>query len=334
MLQPNSPIDPFSPIAEIMQRRGVRCSIEEFHSAVNVTFHQFESAVYDEAHQDMWDSLPRQFALLAADCLSAYPNAPEEMAMLDIGCGTGLASDSILKSALGPRIRTIHLLDTSAAMLQSASNRAKRWPVPAVCHEGTSDSLPPGTHYDLIVASSVLHHVPDLSAFSRTVRALQADGGIFLHVQDPNADFLSDADLKKRTAEAFTHRLPDWVHRLTPRRILGRIHRELTGKQGDDYLSKTNRELMRRNIVSCPLAIEEIFAITDIHATDGQGISIGDLQRWLPDYKLLSRRSYGYFGLLESVLPRRLKDVEEQLIASRALNGQYLGAAWRLDGSN
>jgi 2-polyprenyl-3-methyl-5-hydroxy-6-metoxy-1,4-benzoquinol methylase len=322
-------MDPFAPIAEIMQRHGVRCSLDEFHSAVNVTFHQFESAVYDELHRDMWDSLPRQFALLADDCLRSCP-AAAKMTMLDIGCGTGLASDSVLKSALGPRIREVHLLDTSSAMLQQAANRAKEWTVPVVRHEGTLDTLTPGKHYDLIVTSSVLHHVPDLAAFLRTVRALQTDGGIFMHLQDPNGDFLNDPELKQR-AEELSSTLPAWISRYTPSRILGRALRQFTGKQGEDYLSKTNRELMRLGVVSTPLTVEEIFAITDIHVLDGHGISIADMRRWLPDYKLLSQRSYGFFGLAESALPRRLKTIEQDLIARRALNGHTVAAVWKLD---
>src|SRR5689334_18584067 len=102
--------DPFAPVVEIMGRHGVRCTAEEFHSAVNITFHKLESEQYDELHHDMWESLPRQVSLLAEDCLRG--GMPESIRMLDIGCGTGLATDSLLKSPLGGRIAEIDLLDT------------------------------------------------------------------------------------------------------------------------------------------------------------------------------------------------------------------------------
>jgi 2-polyprenyl-3-methyl-5-hydroxy-6-metoxy-1,4-benzoquinol methylase len=325
-------MNPLSPITEIMRRHDVRCSVDEFHAAVNVTFHQFESQVYDELHKDMWDSLPQQFALLAEDCLRAYPAAPSKINVLDIGCGTGLASDSLLKSPLGPRIGEVHLLDTSSAMLRRASQRATKWGVPSTCLKGTAESLAERNRYNLIVACSVLHHIPGLDMFLRAVRTLQADGGIFMHLQDPNGDFLNDLELKKRTLEATKGQLPEWASRFTPRRVLDRVARQLAGEQSEDYLSKTNRELQRSGVVSNPLTIAEIFAITDIHVEDGQGVSIGRMKQWLPDYELLSQRSYGYFGVLASTLPQPLQAAERELAARGAPNGQHIGAAWRLAG--
>src|SRR5664279_699350 len=132
-----------STICGIMDRHGVRCSLEEFHQSVNVLFHDFESEIYDQVHRDMWESLPRQFELLVGDWLRCDSYAPREIRLLDIGCGTGLASDCLLKTAIGDRIKTIDLLDTSQAMLQQTSLRASGWKEPSVCHEGLLDSRRP-----------------------------------------------------------------------------------------------------------------------------------------------------------------------------------------------
>ncbi len=319
-----------STIRGIMDRHGARGSPEEFHQSVNVLFHDFESEIYDQGHRDMWESLPRQFELLAGDWLRRDPHAPAEIRLLDIGCGTGLASDCLLKTAIGGNIKTIDLLDTSRSMLQRASERASGWKAPAICHEGLLNALPPGRQYELIVACSVLHHVPDLPAFLGGVRGLQAPGGVFLHLQDPNGDFLDDAELRQRTARVSRRLLPEWACRFTPRRIFGRIHRELTGKQGQDFVSKTNRALLEKGIVTTLLSVHEIFSITDIHVQDGEGISISRMESWLPDYECLSRRSYGFFGMLHSALPRRRQPMEEELIARQALNGLHIAAAWKL----
>jgi SAM-dependent methyltransferase len=61
---------------------------------------------------------------------------PADLRMLDIGCGTGLASDSLLKAAVGSRVRAIDLLDISPEMLRRVSQCASRWPAPATCHRG------------------------------------------------------------------------------------------------------------------------------------------------------------------------------------------------------
>jgi 2-polyprenyl-3-methyl-5-hydroxy-6-metoxy-1,4-benzoquinol methylase len=313
-----------------MKRHGAQCGPAEFHAAVNVTFHQFESEVYDTEHADMWNSLPQQFALFAQDCLHQQRYSPQSMRVLDIGCGTGLASQSLLNSVLGERIASVDLLDTSSEMLRRAGKRAAGWRVPVETHEGLIDALPPGRKYDLIVTCSVLHHVPDLAHFVDEVRKHQAEGGIFLHLQDPNGDHANDPELKKRMAEFSRKLLPETLYRFTPKRVYGKLHRVLTGTDVEDYVFKTNQKLLQSGIVTSPLTVQEIYAITDIHVADGDGISICKMKAWMADYELLSTRSYGFFGVLWDTLPPRLRVVEEQLIQAGAQNGLHVGAAWKL----
>lgn len=321
--------DPLAPVKEIMRRHNVTSSTpEQFHAAVNVCFHRFESEVYDEAHGDMWEAIPKQVALLAADCLRG--NMPEQIRMLDVGCGTGLATDSVMHSALGSRIKEIDLLDTSPAMLARAEKRRQEWNRPGRTVEGIIESLPAGVSYDLIITCSVLHHVPDLASFLNAVAGLQSSipEAVFIHLQDPNGDYLQDPKKKERAAELVPVAIPESLARFTPKRILGRIKRQLTGEQGQDYLSKANRELVRSGVVSKPMSVEEIYAITDIHVFDG-GISIEKMKGWLPDYDLVSQRSYGFFGVLGLHLPPALREREEKYIQAGELNGEHVAAAWR-----
>jgi hypothetical protein len=37
-------------IGAIMERHGARCGMQEFHSFLNLTFHEFESESYDKLH--------------------------------------------------------------------------------------------------------------------------------------------------------------------------------------------------------------------------------------------------------------------------------------------
>lgn len=301
----------------------------DFHQAVNVTFHEFESEEYDRGHADMWESLPRQFALLVDDWLGgAAP--PAGIRLLDIGCGTGLATDCVLKTRAGAAVASVHLLDTSPAMLRRAGERASQWQVPVTRQEGLLDSVPGEARFDLIVTCSVLHHIPHLEPFLNAVRKLQADGGAFLHLQDPNGDFMNDPELRERMAQYSRRLLPEWLRRFSPPRILGRLRRELTGQQGQDCVSKTNRALLENGFVETPLTVQEMYAITDIHVQDGGGISIERMKSWLPDYECLSQRSYAFMGALSSDLPPRWRSVEERLTAARALNGFHAGAIWKL----
>jgi SAM-dependent methyltransferase len=278
----------------------------------------------------MWNSLPQQFELLIEDWLQFWPNVPAEIHMLDVGCGTGLASDCILQTRIGRRIKSIDLLDTSPSMLRRAALRAAQWKLATTCHQGLLHSLNGQKHFDLIVTSSVLHHVPDLPAFLHLVSRLQTASGIFLHIQDPNGDFLQDPELRQRMAQQSGRLIPEWARRLSPRRIGRRIYHELIGRKGDAYIWKTNRAMIEKGIISEPLTVQELFAITDIHVGNGEGISIARMQSWMPEYDCISQRSYGFFGELCSDLPRARKKIEQRLIASRAPNGFHIGAIWKL----
>ena len=328
----SAPTDAADLITRIMARHGASCGMEEFHDAVNVTFHDFESEVYDSEHRDMWESLPEQFRLLAGDCLPFLPAGPRGLTLLDIGAGTGLATESLLRTEMGSRIERIQLLDSSPAMLRRASDRISRWNRPVSAHRGYLASLAQEERFDLIVTSSVLHHVPDLAAFLRDVRARQAEGGIFLHVQDPNGDYLYDADLRRRMQEQSKRLLPLWAYRFTPQRITRGLAGRITGRRGPAYLWKTNRALMDRGIIQTPLSAAELFSITDIHADlgDGEGVSMARMKIWLPDYDCVSQRSYGFFGELKTTLDALRRKTEEDLIAARALNGFHVAAAWKL----
>jgi len=317
-------------VDEILRRRGGHCSAAEFQAAVNVTFHHFESEHYDDLHQDMWRSLPAQVDLLARDCLQS--GAPERIRMLDIGCGTGLATDCLLRTALGPRVESVDLLDTSASMMSRARKRREGWGKPGEEMEGLVESLAGHKQYNLIITCSVLHHVPHLGSFLNAVHALQSHspGAFFIHLQDPNGDYIADPMFRERSKQISAGKIPEWMSRLHPRRVMGRMMREIKGEQGQDYVSKTNKELIRKGLIDSPLTTAELFAITDIRVQEGRGISIGQMKSWMTDYELISQRSYGFFGVLWSDLSPAFQATEEQLIASGELNGGHIGAVWRL----
>jgi ubiquinone/menaquinone biosynthesis C-methylase UbiE len=273
--------------------------------------------------------------LLADDILNGHSQLPAKLKVLDIGCGTGLATDCLLKTALAKRIQSVTLLDTSPSMLRRAEERSSHWEVPVTCTLGEADSMTGNGRYELILTCSVLHHVLDLPAFFHTVRQLQEENGVFLHLQDPNGDYLKDPELCRRMAEQSRRLFPEWVYRFTPSRIAGRLFREITGTQDQDHISKTNRALLAKGVISQPLKVAELFAITDLHADhgDGQGVSISATKACMPDYELISTRSYAFFGPLWSQLPPHRKLAEEQLIAAKAPNGFHVAAAWKLSSS-
>jgi len=321
---------PLGVLAPLIPRYGVTCSLEEFQEAVNVVFHDMESSLYDEIHVDMWKSLPRQFQLLADDI--AIASSATDLRLLDIGSGTGLSAVQLLETSLGSRIKTVHLLDTSTKMLDQAREKLTAYPVQVETTHGPSSSLDAGSGFDVIVTSSVLHHVPDLADFCGTVCRLQRDGGFFVHLQDPNADshgthsrVARECEWKQRSSSGLAHSLGRWA----PQRLASSLVRRLIGRQNRTYIDRTNDELIARGVIRQPMSAIDIWAVTDIHIGSGQGISVLELKDLLPSHRLLATRSYGFFSVLENCLPDDLKAIERELIQQQSLEGCYVSAAWQ-----
>jgi ubiquinone/menaquinone biosynthesis C-methylase UbiE len=324
--------DPLAPILPIMSKYDIRCSAEEFHRSVNVAFHRAESRVYDQLHSCMWESLPEQCQLLVQDYLETGVEIGRDLVAVDIGCGTGLASDMLLNSQIGKRISRIDLLDISEEMLQRAKARARSWSATATFLHGDLERLTHGSNrYDVTVICSVLHHIPDLAKFLPQVQTIQSPGGILLHLQDPNGDFLHDPEQKRRIAKLAgrTRHLPSWMRRLNPRRVLDGLQRRTWGHQTDCYIDQVNKELLSAHITTKPMSAPDIWTVTDLHCSDGIGIQMDQLRRYLPDYALISKRSYGFFGKLCSELSGTFKKAEKELIYQKATNGLYIAGIWK-----
>ena len=318
-------------LVPIMKKYGVRCSPIEFYDAVNLHFHAAESRVYDEIHKNMWQALPRQFELLTEDCAAVAPKG--KLRVLDVGCGTGLSAELFLRTRLGSRTSVMHLIDTSREMLGKAISRAQSWPVDTNSHCGKLSDLPASQQFDVILVCSVLHHLADLRSFLNEVAERQSGGGLFLHFQDPNADFADDPDYLSRLAEFNSTRAQPvqtpFFRKLTPRRIYKRLLRHFNGRQ--DYIGDTNRSLLRAGLIKREMSDVDIWLVTDIRISPTIcGVSLQSLKSMLPRYELVSSRSYAFFEDMGDNLPEQFRAREEQLISNRSMTGRSLSGAWRL----
>ncbi|MCR9164049.1 MAG: class I SAM-dependent DNA methyltransferase [Nannocystaceae bacterium] len=113
----------------------------------------------EAAHRSLMDVLQREGKALAA------------CDVLDFGCGTGL-----LAAKLVPGARSIVGLDSSPAMLERF--RAKIDAAGWTSVRAEAGPLPEGARFDLIVASSVLGFVPDLSATVALLASHLHEGGL------------------------------------------------------------------------------------------------------------------------------------------------------------
>lgn len=139
-----------------------------------------KSVQLDVAHFDnkarQWDENPvfQERAQKIAQAVRESVPLHTGMHALDYGCGTGLLSFP-LRDELG----TLLLADSSSGMLEVANEK-----IAAQCVTNmTTQKLdllvdaPPAQHFDLIVTSMTLHHVPDTDHILRVFRDLLHPGG-------------------------------------------------------------------------------------------------------------------------------------------------------------
>lgn len=320
----------FEAIIPVYKKSGSLLEVAEFHHWVNVIFHDHEAMHYDLLHADMRESLQEQFDLLSNDVLEENPNTVVN-SLLDFGCGTALATQMFLQTKLAENCTSITLFDTSAQMLLKAKEKSKNWKQEVTTiHKELPDEH---ERFDAILLSSVLHHIPNIEAFLHKMDNLLRPGGIFIHLQDPNKDSDNDPERRKREllfnsrakaqpaeSKSFTQRIPkQWRNLLN--RILGR----------KTYIDKINDELLRKKVIKNRLTANELWQVTDIQITKNGtgGISIESLKSTLLNFRLLSHRTYGFFGVLKNDLPPDLAVQEQQFSTQRLLNGRNVAAVWQ-----
>jgi ubiquinone/menaquinone biosynthesis C-methylase UbiE len=321
-------------IADLARAKGSALSAVEFQRVVNVVLHDVEAGVYDDAHDEMWSSLELIVAALSSDALNVLPS-DRELALTDVGCGTGLATTMFCQAPLGARVRSIACLDTSTEMLTRCKRRAPTWNRPATFHHGMIDTLPSASA-DLLLTSSVLHHIPDISTFCREIARVLRPGGTFIHMQDPTAGRASNPVLEQRAralTEAEEAAKPIWRSWPRPLRLPFSAWVRVQQWREGSYLREVNRRLRKAGVIQRSMSVQELWSVTDIHVDGlpyaaGGGISRTDLERALHDFSNVSFRSYGFFGKLSSHLPLKLQAEERKLFAHGDQDGAHVAGVW------
>ena len=136
------------------------------------------------------------------------------LALLDVGCGAGLASEAFAQ--MGARVTG---LDAAGEALEAARAHAASGGLSIDYREGTPEAIAAsGASYDAVVALEVIEHVEDRNAFLAALAALARPGGqVFLSTLNRTArSFL----MAKVGAEYVLRMLPvgthDWRMFITP----------------------------------------------------------------------------------------------------------------------
>ncbi|WP_333875300.1 class I SAM-dependent methyltransferase [Flavobacterium sp.] len=322
----------YQSLLPLLQKTGSTLSPEHFQERINIVFHNFEAQHYDAMHTDMWGSLQEQINLLVDDVLTCKEPESQTLRLLDIGCGTGLSTQMILHSKLGEYISQLTLLDTSPVMLQHAEAKAKTWGKTYRTINGYLSDVQ--EQFDVIIISSVLHHIPDLATFLQQVDKALHSGGILIHIQDPNGDYInSDGYLqRKKEYEKILSALPkkrkltDFIPKSTLKFIKRLLHRK-------DYIDLINDQLLAEKTIKKRMTADDIWSVTDIHVETkndsvNKGISLQFLKSQLQNFDLVRMRSYGFYGYLKSDLIETYQQKEAQFIAENQPNGRNIACVW------
>jgi 2-polyprenyl-3-methyl-5-hydroxy-6-metoxy-1,4-benzoquinol methylase len=321
----------YASLVPLLKKTGSSLTPQEFQARINVVFHDYEASHYDNMHKDMWESLQEQINLLVDD-LFAFQTPSKKVSLLDIGCGTGLSTQKLLLSKLGTFIDEITLLDTSSNMLQQAEAKAQNWNKKYTVIN--ADVLSITTQFDVVIICSVLHHIPDLKQFLNHIDTILKPGGILIHLQDPNGDYLNDPIYQKRLEEYSNatksvgekKSIVDYI----PKKWKNSIKRALGRKTYIDFI---NDQLLAEKVIKRRMTADEIWSVTDIHVESklnpaNAGISFHFLKEQLHNFQLIKQRSYAFYSFLKSELPEGLQTNEARFIAQNELNGRNISCVW------
>ncbi|MGM1056416.1 MAG: class I SAM-dependent methyltransferase [Bacteroidota bacterium] len=322
----------YNSLLPLMQKKGCTLSPEQFQERVNIIFHDYEAALYDKMHADMKNSLQEQINLLISDLLDHNSISERKLKVLDVGCGTGMSTELLLNSTIRSNIDHVTLLDTSKKMLEFAEKKAKKWEVNYSIINSELSQI--SDEFDVVLVCSVLHHIPDLEKFLKEVTAKTKARGIFIHLQDPNGDYLTDRVYNERSKifqekqkiRSSNKNLAAYI----PKSIKYKINRLLGRK---NYIDLINDQLLKEKVIKKRMSADEIWSVTDIHVETksnvlDKGISAQFLRGNLYDFSLINHRSYGFYGKLKYDLDEEMRKNEERCISENQLNGRNISGVW------
>ncbi|MGD0228371.1 MAG: class I SAM-dependent methyltransferase [Terriglobia bacterium] len=260
--------------------------------------------------------------------------------VLDLGCGTGFASSTVLQRGAG-RIGELVCADISPHML--AVCRSKLGSTPGVrFHLGGVESLGGEFgEFDLIITCSVLHHISDVPSFLRGLVQLMPSGGFYMMLHEPSARFYrNQACYEFYTRYRNSERSRRVLQILNPNAYVGKVRRLLAGKRRFNIEAETIRLLLQRQVIHSPLSLREVRQLVDIHVPpihDGsfilgrEGFDLGDLRStYLSGLSLVEDCSYGFLGTVyEGSAPWHWRRRARRLSLRYPSDGAQFGALWR-----
>ena len=322
-------------LSALMRRVNACLSPAEFIEAVAVTFQEVRNG-----EPNVMGQLFRaagSFPLFQKALRLALNEQGEAQSILVMGCGRGLAGEpaDFAKEV----VNEIFLSNRAPITTCNLSSEFLRQD-PETLFSTLQFAGQEGS-FDLVVAHSLLHYVPDLTAaFTLIRRLLKPSGGLILS-HEPNARFWKD-EACQRAIHALRKevRARQWRSRFNVARLYRRFRAATSPIER--ISDRVNRRLKERYGLMDSLTENEIQRLVDIHRPEAvpgdfriglNGFDHEDLrQTYLPGFRLIWAGSSGHLGYTSSSsLPLTWQRKEETLAASRPLNGCVFTAYWSQD---
>ncbi|HVZ50181.1 MAG TPA: class I SAM-dependent methyltransferase, partial [Gemmatimonadaceae bacterium] len=132
---------------------------------------------YDARHPEIYNDVEQaRLAEVARRAVALAGAGGRRVRALDVGCGTGNLTAHLIAAGA-----TVTAADLSSAFLDVVRARfGGRGLESVVALNGTDLRPVPDGAFDLVATYSVLHHVPDYTAFVRDMARVTAPGGLVL----------------------------------------------------------------------------------------------------------------------------------------------------------
>lgn len=325
-------------VRELMVRCGVRIRPAEFVTEVSNTLHELEAPLYDELHPELFEQVPRVMDEVLSTVLETFSGP---ISALDVGCGTGFASQLLLQRA-GVRIGRLVCSDISPHMLDLCRKKLDGSHNVAFVLGGIETVAARYPGFDLVTTCSVVHHVVDLRGFLRLIGGQLAPGGFYMMLHEPSSRFYRNPECTR-----LLHRYKRSIRRrrlrrfLDPRNYYSRLR--IVTRRPAPVLSleaRTARLLLERNVIRSPMDEREVRQLVDVHVPPihtgsfmlgSQGLDLDELEsQYLKDLSLLKFRTYGFLGTeYEKAAPSAWQARARLLACRYPGEGAQFCALWR-----
>lgn len=268
---------------DLLDRTGTKLDGKNFIQVVSNVYHQAESESYDISHDEIIEAERIRLRSL----YSKIEELPLRPRVVDLGCGTGHASQILLDflKENDSEFAKLICVDPSPYMLSKCQEKLLILDKKEMV-QGYIDDIDSTSKYDLIITSSVLHHIPNIYEFALKISDLLCENGSWVMSHEP----LEQTSFMNSMRSIF-----NFLGRFQ-RRIKKRLFPTPQKVQGNDILNVVADKLVAIGITPRhKLTPRELRGVIDIHTPKHhpgnfsigyEGFNIQDLQI-----------AYGKFGL-------------------------------------